>query len=287
VRLAPGLLALALLPAIPVVQLRIDQGLGDLKLRRDVLYLWSGAHVKRLAPGFENLLADIYWLRTVQYFGGQRLFSAEKRFELLHPLIEITTSLDPRLEIAYRLGAIFLCEPWPVGKGDPENGIRILEKGVRALPRSWRLRQDLGYFRFVFLNDAEGGASILHEAAKLPGAPFWLETLAGSILVKGGERQSARAVWTRMFEQAEDGAIRDNARYNLERLDGLDALDQLDALVRKFQEEHARPPAGIQEVLAQGVDRRLLVDRAGVPFEYDVVKGRFWFGQRSRLWRSK
>jgi hypothetical protein len=69
-----------------------------------VLYLWSGEHVKRLVPGFENLAADLYWLRTVQYFGGQRLFVSDKRFELLRPLIDITTTLDPRLEIAYRYG---------------------------------------------------------------------------------------------------------------------------------------------------------------------------------------
>ena len=37
--------------------------------------------MKRLFPGFESLAADVYWLRTVQYFGGERAFAAEKRFD--------------------------------------------------------------------------------------------------------------------------------------------------------------------------------------------------------------
>ena len=77
--------------------------------------MWSGEQVKRLVPGFRSLAADIYWLRTVQYFGAERLFSPGKRFELLEPLTEITTTLDPRLEVAYRYGAIFLGERVPLG----------------------------------------------------------------------------------------------------------------------------------------------------------------------------
>ena len=87
------------------------------------LYLWSGQHVRRLVPGLRDLLADIYWLRTVQYFGGQRAFAKDKQFELLEPLTDITTTLDPRMEIAYRYGAIFLAEPHPVGAGEPRKAV--------------------------------------------------------------------------------------------------------------------------------------------------------------------
>ena len=99
-----------------------------------MLYLWSGGHVERLFPGFESIAADLYWLRTVQYFGAERRFAREKRFDLLRPLIEITTDLDPRLEVAYRYGAIFLAERAPEGAGRPREAIEVLEKGVRTQP---------------------------------------------------------------------------------------------------------------------------------------------------------
>jgi hypothetical protein len=271
-------------PLIPPVQDALDRS-ADRRVRADVLYLWSPDQVRRVAPGFRSVLADIYWLRTVQYFGSQRAFSQDGRFDLLLPLIDITTTLDPRLEIAYRYGAIFLCEAWPNGKGDPQAGIALLEKGTRALPRSWRLRQDLGYFRYVFLNDAQGGARVLREAAALPGAPFWLEALAGSILAKSGDRQTAREIWTRMHEQAEAGPIKQNAALHLQRLDALDALSALNGQVEQFHAQHQRVPRDAGEVLATGARGIPLQDPTGVPFEYDPVQGRFWLSRQSRLWQ--
>lgn len=279
---------LLLVPLVPLVQRQIDAGGGAFRGQEQVLYVWSGERLRRFAPGFEDVLADVYWLRTVQYFGVQRMFSAEKRFELLKPLIDITTDLDPRLEVAYRYGAIFLCEPWPVGKGAPREGIEVLERGARALPRSWRLRQDLGYFRYVFLGDAQGGARVLLEAAKLPGAPLYLEPLAGAILVHGGERATARAVWKRLYEQSDIAFFKVNALVNLQRLDGLDAIDALNALAERFRGQRGRLPAGAEELARAGlVAEARFIDPLGVPFAYDPASGRFWFGRGSRLWRPR
>jgi len=82
-----GLLLAPLLISIPLLQSRIDDRLGGFRSQEEVLYLWRGEQVKRLFPGFEALAADIYWLRTVQYFGGQRVFAEGKSFDLLKPLI--------------------------------------------------------------------------------------------------------------------------------------------------------------------------------------------------------
>jgi hypothetical protein len=71
------LVGLALAAAIPLVQNAIDARRGRFRAQEEILYVWSGEHVRRLSPGLENLLADIYWLRTVQYFGGQRAFATE------------------------------------------------------------------------------------------------------------------------------------------------------------------------------------------------------------------
>jgi hypothetical protein len=281
-------LALLLLVAaalVPASQARIDEHVGSFRAQEEVLYLWSGEHVKRLVPGFENLAADVYWLRTVQYFGGQRLFVADKRFELLRPLIDITTALDPRLEIAYRYGAIFLSERPPFGAGRPREGIEVLERGVAAVPDSWRLRQDLGFFNFLFLGDAQTASRILDEAARIPGAAFWLRTMAADLLAKGGDRESSRRMWKQMFEQAEEGIIRENARTRLAILDSLDARDALSAAVAELERRSGRRPAALDELAAQGLWRGPLTDAAGYPFGYDPSTGRVFITDQSPMWR--
>ena len=280
-----ALLLVLLVPAVPWSQTRIDRRAGAFRAQEEVLYLWSGTHVKRLFPGFEGLAADIYWLRTVQYFGGQRLFAGGKRFDLLRPLIEITTTLDPRLEMAYRYGAIFLSEPSPTGAGRPREGIEILEAGVRNLPGSWRLRQDLGFFEYVYLHDAQRAAAILNEAAELPGAAFWLRTLAADLLVKGGDRAAARRMWQQMFDQAEAGIIKQNAGIRLQILDSLDRGDRLTHLAAEFERRRGRLPARLEELRAAGLWNGPLVDAADVPFGYDPKTGRVFIDKSSPMWR--
>ncbi len=269
--------------AVVVTQARVDRALDTLSRRPPAL--WAGREMKRLVPGFEGLFADIYWLRTVQYYGGERAFAAETRYELLYPLIDITVTLDPRLEIAYRYGATFLAEPLPAGAGDPQKAVDVLERGVKALPDNWRLRQYLGFVVFLFLHDAERAAKILDEAAALPGSAYWLRTLAADLLVRGGERQTARAMWTQIYAQAEEGYIKENARFRLQEIDALDQADALTAAAAAIEKRGGRKPQSLGEIAAAA--RLRTVDPTGVPFEYDASKGVVRVSPRSSLWRPE
>jgi hypothetical protein len=280
-----GLLLLALAPLVPWSQSQIDRRLGKARAQEEVLYLWSGDQVRALYPGFEGLAADVYWLRTVQYFGGQKLFSAEKDFALLRPLVEITTTLDPRLEIAYRYGAVFLSEPPPTGAGRPREGIEVLERGVRSLPDSWRLRQHLGFFHYLYLGDARRAAAVLEKAAELPGAAFWLRTLAAELLSKGGDRAASRKMWQRMHDQEEEGILRENARVQLAIIDSLDLADRLTGLVDEYERRFGRRPERLRELRSAGLWGGPLADLSDVPFRYDVSTGRVSISQESPLWR--
>lgn len=278
-------LVVLIAPLVPWSQAGIDQRVGSFRPQEEALYLWSGEQVRRLFPGFENLAADVYWLRTVQYFGGERLFARQKRFELLRPLVEITTSLDPRLEIAYRYGAVFLSEPSPSGAGRPREGIAILRTGAQRNPASWRLRQELGFFHFLYLGDARGAAAVLTQAAEIPGAAFWLRTLAADLLKQGGDPQASRRMWREMYEQAEEGVLKENARLQLQILDAEDRADALGKAVVRFEEGHGRRPARLSELVVSGTWRGPVVDPAGFVFHYDETTGHVSVPRESPLWR--
>ncbi len=285
----PFLVVALALGAVPVIQGRIDAHLGGFRAQEEVLYLWSPAHVQRAASGFEGLAADLYWLRTVQYFGGQRRSEGTKNFALLQPLIDITTALDPRLEIAYRYGAIFLCENPPEGAGRCEDGLALLEKGANVeppLPESWRLLQQKGYFAFLFLDDPERAAAELRRAASRPGAAFWLEMLAGDLLSRGGKRQASRHMWQDILETSEEGVMRNNARLRLRTLDSLDTADQLSSGVHRFREERGRLPRSLDELRSENYWSGPLVDAEGVAFQYDKNDGTVAISPGSPLWRD-
>ena len=112
----------------------------------ETLYLNSGEAIKRASVGFDSLMADVYWIRTLLYFGREfeRQRGVNETFDvsqlkLLEPLLNITVELDPRLLAAYRFGAVFLPEI------NAESAVRFVELGVRNNPSEWRLYQDLGF----------------------------------------------------------------------------------------------------------------------------------------------
>jgi hypothetical protein len=281
------ILWLGIAATVPLLQARLDRRMGEFQAQEEVLYLWSGKHVRALMPGLELLAADLYWIRTVQYFGGQRIFAQGKNFDLLLPLINITVTLDPRFDIAYRYGAIFLSEARPIGAGRPEEGVALLRRGTEAMPQSWRLRQELGFFYFTFLNDAETASQVLLEASEIPGAPFWLRSMAARFLVKGGEREAARQIWTTMYEHAEKGPIKENARIHLENLNAVDEADKLNRAVADFQAHFQHLPRSLEELQRTGFIRTPPVDRSGTLFAYDRETGRVTISKRSPFWRPE
>jgi len=280
-------LLLLVAAAIPWAQRRVDRQLGGFRAQEEVLYLWSGKNVKKLSAGFEDLAADLYWLRIVQYFGGQRVFSQDRRFDLLEPLIDITVTLDPRMEIAYRYGAIFLAEPAPIGAGRARSAVAVLERGVRANPTNWRLRKELGYFHYLFLHEPDKGARVLLEAAEIPGAAYWLRSMAADMLSKSGDRATSRVVWQQMFNEAEEGAIKQNALTHLRMLDAEDMRAILQARVDDFTSRMKRRPASLPELVSSGLIRQVPVDPSGVAFAYDAKTGSVELSRESVLWRQE
>ncbi|MBW7954349.1 hypothetical protein H3C61_00850 [Candidatus Gracilibacteria bacterium] len=56
--------------------------------------------------GFSNLRADIYWLETIQYIGGNAVSSEYKKY--LYSMIDLITELNPYFEKPYLIGQLLL-----------------------------------------------------------------------------------------------------------------------------------------------------------------------------------
>jgi len=255
-----------LLAAVALLQRAIDERFGEYRATEEVLYIENGEVLKKVLLGFDSLAADIYWLRTVQYFGGQRLYSTEKRFELLEPLLNITTTLDPKLKIVYTYGATFLSESWPLGAGVPLKALALIDKGIENNPDHWRFYLDKGFIYFWTMKDYQRAAEIFLEGSKLPGAPYWMVGTAGRTLTRGGDRETARELWKILHDTAENEQMRGNAEIHLQQLDALDQIDVLTQIALKLKERSGHFPESWEELIAAGYLRGVPADPTGVPY---------------------
>jgi len=232
-----------------------------------LLYVRSPAMMTRMALSYDMLLADIYWIRAVQHYGGIRLSAdPDKRFDLLYPLLDLTTSLDTRFGAAYLFGAIFLSEAPPGGPGRPDLAIALLEKGLRAQPAKWDYAQWIGFVHYWWRADYVQAAEWFARAGELPNAPFWLKPLAATTLAQGGSRASSRALWQEIARTADEGWYRTSAQHRLRQLDAMDQIDELRLAVDTYRQRRGSPPADWADLARAGFLRGRPTDPAGVPY---------------------
>lgn len=249
---------------------------------RKLLYIQSPEALKRIALGYDALLADVYWIRAIQHYGGDRLDrGGARRYELLYPLLDIATSLDPFFNIAYRFGAIFLSEAYPGGPGRPDQAITLLKKGIAAQPAKWPYYHDIAFVHYWALRDPVAAADWFRRAAEQPNAPNWLMPVAAAMLTQGDDRASSRFLWEQILQSDQDW-LRRRADHALKQLDALDQIDQIEAFIASLPRPPGQPYTWLW-VVGAGRLRGVPVDPSGTPYELDPETGKVTVSQSSML----
>jgi hypothetical protein len=276
-----GPIIAALVAAIVAVQVVRDRAYPQSSVSDRLMYVQSGQALKRIVLSFDALAADVYWIRAIQHFGSERLSAEAPNYDLLYPLLDLTTTLDPKFSVAYRFGSIFLSETYPGGAGRPDLAIKLLEKGIREDGR-WQFFHDIAFVHYWHRRDFKTAAEWFQKAAEQPNAPNWLPPLAAGILTAGNDRASARFLWTEILK-SEEKWLRDNATRSLRQLDTLDLIDQLQPVVNRYP-----PPAGQKyswDALVRGRVLRLVpFDATGTPLDLDPESGAITVSKSSSLW---
>jgi hypothetical protein len=263
-------IAAAACMAAAVVTVRRVDALRPASTLEEVLYVSSPQMVKRMSLGYDGLLADIYWTRAVQYFGRRHLARA-RDYRLLAPLLEITTTLDPHLVVAYDFGSTFLAQKPPQGAGMPDQAVHLVEYGIRHNPDEWRLYYDLGFIHFMERKDYAAAADAFRRGSQRPGAHPWLKVLAARMAERGGDLETARFMWTQTFETSTDQHIRANALAHLRALRVDQEVPKLEELARRYRERTGRYPESFAELARAGWLPGIPLDPIG--HAYRVVPG--------------
>jgi hypothetical protein len=277
-------MAIAALMAVAIaIQVVRDRGWTPYEPESSVMWLRSGPVAERVALGFDDIVADVYWIRAVVYYGGRRRAETKRTYDQLYPLLDLVTSLDPHFKAAYRFGALFLSEPPPGGPGRPDQAIAILERAIER-DGDWEYYEDIGFVHYWWRHDYKTAAEWFKRAGERPGAPSWLLGLAATTMAVGGSRESSRQLWTELYNNVDAAYIRGQAEHRLKQLDAMDTIDMITAALQRFRERTGRMPQSWQELAAAERWRAIPVDPAGVPFVVDPVTGKVDVSKNSEMW---
>jgi len=232
----------------------------------EVLFLNSPKLIKRASLGYDGLLACIYWTRAVQYFGSRFRYSAPS-YNLLAPLLEITTQLDPHLVVAYEFGSSFLSVKPPYGAGEPERAIDLMNYGIQNNPDNWRLYYDLGFVYSTDIKDYKSAADAFERGSRVPKAHPFLKVLAAQMAQHAGEYQTSRMLWSATYQTSQDKLIKANALEHLRALRVDEDVTHLQEGVTHFGERTGRLPGSMAELVGAMALDRVPVDPDGHPYK--------------------
>lgn len=253
--------------AIWKLQHIIDKQHAVLSQERDDLVLRSGKLLKIMSLEYAPLMADFYWTRVVQFYGNKHV-RGDANMELLWPLLDITTTLDPNLLPAYRFGAIFLSQKAPTGAGRPDLAVQLIERGIKANPDFWRLYEDLGFVYYFDLKDYKKASEAFLEGSKQPGALVWMKVMAAKIAADGESYETSAFLWNDLYTTATDPKIKENAKLHLELLKAKEDCRQIDLLADQYEKSFGRRPKRVAELVQAGLLRGVPVDPRGYAYEF-------------------
>ncbi|HVG76691.1 MAG TPA: hypothetical protein VNF03_01055 [Patescibacteria group bacterium] len=254
----------------------LDAGRPSLRLRvQDEVPYVSPDTAKRLSLGFSGLVADWYWLKALQYIGGrleeqasrarERPAAAElDRLKALDPrvlvrLFDMISTLDPRFTAVYEFAAVILPAV------DVPAAATLLEKGIQANPDQWYLHQQLAYIYWQ-RGDYLAAADAFRRGARMTTAK-WMEQMAKSMEAKGDDPQVARAMYARMYEQAQDDQVKQWALNRLMELKSLEERAHIRRVLADFVTAQTRCPRAWGDVTTALRAAGLRTDGRGQPVD--------------------
>jgi len=247
------------------LQHSIDAQRASLSEERDDVLLRSGKLVRVMSLEYAPLMADIYWTRVVQYYGNKHV-RGQASLELLWPLLDITTTLDPNLLTAYRFGAMFLSQAAPSGAGRPDLAVQLIQRGIQTNPDYWRFYEDLGFVYYFDLKDYAKASEAFLEGSKRPNAQVWMKVMAARVAAEGESFATSMFLWKDIYDSTVDPSVKENALLHLRLLRVKEDCKHLDALADEYAKRHGRRPARMNELVQAGLLPRIPGDPLGFAY---------------------
>ena len=247
------------------LQKRIDQQVSVATIEADNLTLRSPNMLKKMSLEYAPLAAAIYWTRAVQYY-GEKHHLRQANLELLWPLLDIATTLDPHILPAYRFGSIFLGEKPPEGAGRPDAAIELLNRGIQANPDAWRLYQDLGNLYYFDLHDYPKAAAAFAEGSKNPNAYIWMKVMAAKIAADGESPEASYFLWKQVYETTTNPDIKRNAAEHLILMQAELEMKAIDQAADQYDKQTGHRASRISELVLAGLLKGIPKDPDGYPY---------------------
>lgn len=226
---------------IPVVQTRIDL-IRAATEEDELLYMPDANILKYGAFGYDEVVADLLWIRCIQYVSKH--FKGDYKFDWLYHICNVITELDPKFTPVYIYGGIFLTSLRPQS---PES-ITLLEKGMQNNPDNWEFPYRIGMIYYMQRKDKVKAAEYLMQTTKYRDCPPEVAAAAAVFSTDAGLHDLEKQMWQRLVDEADSDLMRQLARNQLKRIRLTDDVKLLQQAVVVYNQTTGKMPTSIEQL---------------------------------------
>lgn len=189
---------------------------------------------KAFSLGFDRVIADMYWLIFIQYYGDPKC--KEENFRYAPDYLQVVVNMDPHFIRPYWFASFVLASDL----GQEERADDILASGIKSNPQDWSIPYIAGFNQYLYANNEKKAAYYYRLAANIPGAPSWLNDQArileldipsylkkvrtwlrilkeGDAMIKQKALQNLTVLWSKMYWAAPTELMKKNIKGKLEQ----------------------------------------------------------------------
>jgi len=245
----------------------VERQRPSLARAEELSYLPKGEYLKLVVLGYQQMAADLIWLKAVQHLGEKHQTRAG--YLSAYHAVDVLTDVDPTFVFAYQAAGTVL----GVWAGLPRESIALLTKGMRNHPEVWQLPFYVGYDYFYELHDPVMGARYFRIASVLPGAPDYLPRLAARMTVEVGDPQAALEFLQRLYQQTEDEQVRQGLARRMKEVIVERDIRFLEEGVRRYKARYGKLPVKLEDLVTREMIPKIPEEPFGGIYKLQASEG--------------
>lgn len=246
-----GLLAAVFATLVPLIGItEIDLDRWPMTRRggaQERYYLPPAAVTRALAFGFNEVVADGLWLRTIGYFGDHVFADRDLRYLVRY--LDSILALDEYFTAVYRYGgAMLMSRGTEQTNDDVLEAIALLKRAHHLYPDNYRYPMAIGAYYISELRTKNPkqrerwrleGADWVRRAALVGADIPWLPGLAATIYTEEGRRDLAIRHLRELYVVSQDPKMKSQIAAKLRALESA-GLGELEAEANRFDELYTK-----------------------------------------------
>ncbi|MBI3353365.1 MAG: hypothetical protein HY034_00515 [Nitrospirae bacterium] len=227
----------------------------------------SGQYMKVAVLGYNNFIADLYYLKAHQYVGTQEVRKAD--FPQLYPIIDLVTDLDPKFLSPHFFGGLALS----LSGMHVDESILILKKAYKMDPNVWQTGFYLGFNYWYYLQEYDRAVEYTSKAASQPGAPSFLSALAANLYAESKRPDMAIDFLKNLKETTKDEDAKKDIDLRIKLAEVTRDAQILEDAMERFKKKYNKMPAALDDLVKKGIIDSIPIEPNGGYYYIDSKTG--------------